>query len=141
MERELDVDIITARIRGLPPLLFALPVLIALTLADLLPALAPTSAMVALLATLIWFPVALASFAVVTWLRKDQWLTAGFIVGLTPIVARLIADLITRADLFAANGPSTDLIVRAVIAVPVCGGVVYGARWLTGVVVGADARV
>jgi hypothetical protein len=135
----LDNEQLVDRARGISPWLFALPVGIVLTLADLLPGLAPTSALLALVATLIWFPIALASFAIVTWLRKDQWLTAGFIVGLTPVVARLIADLITRDDLFAATGPSTELIVRAVIAVPLCGGAVYGARWLTGVVVSADA--
>lgn len=135
----MDSEQLVARARGISPFLFALPVCALLTLANLLPALAPTSALLTFLAILIWFPVALASFAIVTWLREDEWLTAGFIVGLTPLVARLMADLITRSDLFTSAGPSMTLITRAVIAVPVCGGVVFGARWLTGVVRQASA--
>lgn len=127
----MDIEQLVARARARSPIAFALPVGILLTVANLLPSLAPTSALLALIAVLVWFPVALASFVLVTWFRDDQWLTAGFIVGLTPVVAKLVSELIVRNDLFVTADPSVDLLLRAVIAVPICGGVVFGARWLT----------
>lgn len=127
----MDIEQLLARARTISPLLFALPIGVILVIANLLPALAPGSAMLALLATLIWFPTALASFVLVTWFREDEWLTAGLIVGLTPVLARALTDLVTRTDLFTTSGPSTGLLLRAVIAVPLCGGVVLGTRWLT----------
>ena len=126
------------RARSRSPIAFALPMGVAMVLANLLPSLAPGSALLALLATLIWFPVALTAFILVTWFRDDQWLAAGFIVGLTPVVARLVSDLITRNDLFTTTGPSLGLVTRAVIAVPLCGGLVFGARWLTERITDAD---
>jgi hypothetical protein len=129
------------RVRDLSPVAFALPIGLAMLLADLLPELAGGSALLALVATLIWFPVAVASFCAVTWLRSDNWVIAGFVVGLTPVLARLCTDLITRNDLFATTGWSVGVITRAVIAVPLCGGVVFGARWLTELISGADTRM
>jgi hypothetical protein len=127
----MDIDQHIARARARSPFLFAVPIGVILVIANLLPAVAPGSALLSLLAILIWFPTALASFALVTWFRDDEWLAAGLIVGLTPVAARAIADMITRHDLFTTAGPSISLLLRAVIAVPVCGGVVVGARWLT----------
>ena len=127
----MEIEELLGRARGVSPVLFALPIGVILVIADLLPALAPGSALLALVAILIWFPAALGSFVLVTWFRDDEWLTAGLIVGLTPVLARVLAEVITRDDLFATTGPLTGLALRAVIAVPVCGGVVFGARWLT----------
>lgn len=127
----MDFEQLLARARGLSPVRFALPIGVILAVANLLPAVAPGSALLALLAILIWFPTALVSFVLVTWFRDDEWLKAGLIVGLTPVVARVIADVITRDDLFTTADPWIGLLLRAVIAVPVCGGVVLGARWLT----------
>jgi hypothetical protein len=126
-----EIEELVARARRPSPVLFALPFAVVLTLANLLGALWPGSALLAFVAILIWFPTALALFALVTWARDDEWLTAGLIVGLTPVVARLMFELITRNDLFTTAAPSLGLLVRAVVAVPVCGGVVFGARWLT----------
>ena len=127
----MDIEQLLGRSRALSPILFAVPVGVILVIANLLPALAPGSALLALLATLIWFPTAVASFVLVTWFRDDAWLTAGLIVGLTPVLARALTDAVTRTDLFTTTGPSIGLLLRAAIAVPLCGGVVFGARWLT----------
>ena len=127
----MDIEQLLARLRGQSPFRFALPICVILVIANLLPALARGSALLALVAVLIWFPTAVSSFVLVTWFRDDQWLVAGLIVGLTPVLARVLADIVTRDDLFASAGPSIGLGVRALIAVPLCGGVVLGARWLT----------
>ena len=127
----MEIEELVDHARRPSPFAFALPFLVVLTLADLLAALWPGSALLAFVSILIWFPTALACFLLVTWARRDDWLTAGLIVGLTPVVARLIFEIIARPDLFTSTGPSLGLLVRAVIAVPACGGLVLGARWLT----------
>ena len=127
----MDIEQLLVRLRGLSPFRFSLPIGVILVVANLLPALERGSALLALIAILIWFPTALGSFVLVTWFRDDQWLIAGLIVGLTPVLARVLADIITRDDLFATAGPAIGLGLRALIAVPLCGGVVLGARWLT----------
>jgi hypothetical protein len=126
-----EIEELIERARRPSPFVFALPFGVILTLANLLGALWPSSALLAFLAVLIWFPTALACFVLVTWARRDDWLRAGLIVGLTPVAARLIFELITRNDVFTTTAPSFSLLARAVIAVPACGGLVFGARWLT----------
>jgi hypothetical protein len=137
----LDIEQLSARARAVSPVLLALPFGGVLLAADLLPALAPGSALLTLLSILIWFPTALATFALITWFRDDEWLMAGFVLGLTPIVARLVSDVLTGVDMFASSDPWISLVVRAVVAVPLCGGAVFGARWLTMLISGADTVV
>jgi hypothetical protein len=124
--------------RAASPLLLAVPVGIVLTFANLLPAFSRSSALLALLAVLIWFAAAIALFITVTWLRNDEWWMAGCIVGLTPVVARLVAEVIARGDFFSSTAPTIGLLVRAAVAVPLCGGVVFGARWLTEWITGTE---
>lgn len=135
----MEIDQLVERAKRPTPFLFALPFGVILTVANLLAALRPGSALLAFLSILIWFPTALLCFAVVTWVRGDDWLVAGFIVGLTPVVARLFFEIIARDDLFVTAAPSLGLLLRAILAVPVCGGIVFGARWLTNRIVDADA--
>ena len=135
----MELENLVDRARGSSPFVLTLSYGGLLTLANLVSTLAPKSALLALLAVLVWFAAALSVFVVVTWFRQDNWLKAGFIMGLTPVVARSIADAIAHPDVFASLGTSTGLLLRAIIAVPVCGGVVFGARWLTALIQGADA--
>jgi hypothetical protein len=134
----MEIEQLIERARSTPPFSLAAPMWGVLTAANLLPALGPHSALLALFGVLIWFATAVAVFVLVTWLRKDEWFMAGFILGIPPVLARLASDLLTRSDLFATAGPMTNLLVRVVIAVPLCGGVVFGARWLTDVIGAAD---
>lgn len=137
----MDIEQLSARARSLPPLLLAVPLGGVLLAADLLPALARGSALLTLLSILIWFPTVLATFALITWFRDDEWLTAGLILGLTPMLARLVSDVLTGADMFGPTSPWFWLFVRAIVAVPLCGGVVFGARWVTMLIMGADTTV
>ena len=74
-------------------------------------------------------------------------LAAGFLLGLSLVIGALVADMIARAievrslgeAVFAAAGASMALLVRAIILVPVCGGIVAAARWLTRVIRGPSA--
>ena len=134
----MDLENLLDRARTTSAFGLSLPLAGVLTLANLLALLAPNSAVLALLATLIWFAAALAVFVLVTWLRQDHWLTAGFILGLTPVVARTVSDAIAHLGTLPSFDNSTALLVRAIIAVPLCGGVVFGARWLTNLIRGAD---
>ena len=136
----MEIEQLVERAQRPSPFVFALPFGVVLTVANLIAALRPTSALLAFVAILIWFPTALTAFALVTWVRSDEWWTAGLIVGLTPVVARFFTELIAGKDLFATAAPSLGLAIRAIIAVPVCGGVVFGARWLTKQIADAPAR-
>lgn len=109
--------------------------------------LAPHSIAVALLGLLVWLAAGVFLFVVVTWYRDDDWLAAGFLLGLSIVLGALVADTIARVievrsigeAVFAAAGASMALLVRAVILVPVCGGIVAAARWLTRVIQGRRA--
>ena len=135
----MELEKLPERATSASPFRLAIPYAGVLTLANLVPTVAPSSAFLSLLAVLAWFAAALFVFIVVTWLRKDHWLVAGLIIGLTPVVARTVSDVIANTGSFANLDTSLGLLVRAIIAVPVCGGVVYGARWLTELILGSDA--
>ena len=110
-----------------------------LCLANLGLGLAPGSVAVALLALAAWVAAALFLFVVVTWFRDDDWLSAGFLVGLSVMLGALVADVVARViatgslgeAVFAAASASMALLLRAIIFVPVCGGAVAAARWVT----------
>ena len=109
------------------------------TVAKLLTTLAPMSASAAFLTSLLWLLAAVYVFAVVTWFRDDNWLGAGMIIALTVFLGGVIADLAGRlvmpgpivATLVGAASNTLTLLIRAVILMPLAGGVVAGARWLT----------
>lgn len=110
-----------------------------LTVANLLLGLAPNNVVVVLLSLLAWVAAALFLFVVVTWYRDDDWLAAGFLLGLSVVLGGLVAEVIARVvatgslgeAVFVAASASMALLVRAVIFVPLCGGVVTVARWTT----------
>jgi hypothetical protein len=113
-----------------------------LSVANLLLGLAPNNVVVALLSLLAWVAAGLFLFVVVTWYRDDDWLAAGFLLGLSVVLGALVADVIARVvatgsvgeAVFVGASASMALLVRAVIFVPVCGGVVTVARWATRVI-------
>ena len=77
----MELENVVDRARGSSPLVLVLSFGGVLTLANLVSTLAPKSALLALLAVLVWFAAALFVFVVVTWFRQDHWLKAGFIIG------------------------------------------------------------
>jgi len=108
------------------------------TLAKLIPALVPMSALVSFLGALIWLAAALYLFFVVTWQRDDSWLAAGLIIGLTLLVGGVAADLVTQVltapltqALSGTANASFGLLLRTIVLIPLSGGCVWGARWLT----------
>ena len=117
------------------------------TLAKLLTQLAPMSAFTALLTTLFWLAAAIYLFFVLTWMRDDNWLGAGLIIGATLFCGGAIAELIghvvqpgSLGDMVTAVGTGlVGLLVRSLILVPLAGGAVFGARWLTHEIRRSDA--
>ena len=127
------------RVGAASPLVPALTYGVALAAANLLLTLAPTNLAAGLLAVVAWAVAALFLFVVVIWYRDDDWLAAGFLLGLSLVLSGVIADLISRtvvthsiADaVFMAAGASMGLLVRAIILVPLCGAIVAAMRWAT----------
>ena len=108
-------------------------------LAKLVTALAPTSAILALLGALMWLGAALYLFVIITWQRDDSWLAAGLLMGLSLLVGAVIADFvsgivdtssISAAALATANA-AVSLLLRTILLIPLSGGLTAGARWLT----------
>jgi hypothetical protein len=126
------------------PLVPAIGYVAVLTVAKLVSSLLPKSGFVAFLAVLVWFAALLLLFAVVTWIRDDDWLAAGFLLGLTILIGGVFADVVARtitsasiADaVFTGAGLSLGLLLRAIVIVPLCGGIVIlvrmGTEWLMG---------
>lgn len=109
------------------------------TVAKLLTTLAPMSATAAFLTSLLWLVAAIYVVGVVIWLRDDNWLGAGLIIAATIFCGGVVADLAGRlvmpadigAALLGAASNAVTLLIRALILMPLAGGVVAGARWLT----------
>ena len=74
-----------------------------------------------------------------TWYRDDDWLAAGFLLAVTVMLGAWIADAVSEAVsqgslaavVFAAPGAMLAFVVRSVISVPVAGGIITLARWVT----------
>jgi ABC-type multidrug transport system permease subunit len=109
------------------------------TFARLLTTLVPQSAIVALVAALLWLAAAAWLFVVVTWQRDDNWLAAGLVIGVSLLTGGLVSDflsaLIDTSSLVTAVVATAvaflGLFVKSVVLVPLSGGFVFGARWLT----------
>ena len=121
------------------PLVPALLYAGAIVVANLLGGLAPDSVPAAILVLLLWAAATLFLFVVVTWYRDDDWLAAGFLIGVTITLSAWVADALLGVlatgslggAILGAAGATLALIVRGVILVPLCGGAVALARWLT----------
>jgi hypothetical protein len=127
------------RTKDASPMVPALGYTAVLTLVNVAAGLAPKNVLVALMGFLVWLVAVVLLFVIVTWYRDDDWLAAGFLLGLTLILGAIVADIIGKTVLthsvadamFAAAGAPLAVFVRALITVPLCGGVVALARWLT----------
>ena len=114
----------------------------------LLTAFVPTSSLFALLGALLWFASVLYLFVFITWQRDDNWVAAGIIIGGTLFAGGLFADLLVR--LYDTGSPinavvstvtnSLGLVLRTIVLVPLSGGCVAGARWLTTEIRGATEQ-
>ena len=108
--------------------------------AKLLTLLVPMSGTMAFLTTIAWLVAALFVFVVVTWFRDDSWLAAGILIGATFLGGGLLADIVGRLlapgtfvdAVLSVAGASLNMLVRALLLVPLAGGLVAGTRWLTG---------
>lgn len=126
------------RVGAASPLVPAAIYTIAVTVGNLATTLAPHNALVVLIGLLLWLVGSLFVFIVVTWYRDDDWLAAGFLLGLTillgNLIANVVAGIVTTGSIgeavFTAATASMALLVRAIIFVPLCGGIVAAARWL-----------
>ena len=96
----------------------------------------------------IWPAVSLFLFIVVTWFRDDDWLAAGFLIGIPVLLGGFIADVVAQTVVGLSVGaavlraPSVILAVgiRSIVFVPFCGGVVTLARLITKRVRRSEAR-
>ena len=101
--------------------------------------LAPKNLAVLGVGLLLWLLAGIAFFVIVTWYRDDDWLAAGFLLGLTLLLSGWAANLVattvaTRSiggALFASPGLLLGLALWGVVVVPLCGGAVALARWVT----------
>jgi hypothetical protein len=114
--------------------------------AKMLTMLVPMSAFAALLTTFVWLAAALYLFVVVTWLRDDNWLGAGILIGATFFSGGALAELCawviapgSSGSALAVGGSFLQTLVRAVLLVPLAGGFAAGARWLTTEIQRSDA--
>ena len=109
------------------------------TLARMVNAVLPTSAVVSLIGAVLWLAAALWLFFVITWQRDDNWLAAGIIIGLSLLCGGLVADfvtgLVTTASItqtvMGTASAAVGLLLRTLVLIPLSGGCVLGARWLT----------
>ena len=99
----------------------------------------PEQPVVVVLALLLLLVAGVLLFIVVTWYRDDDWLAAGFLLAVTVMLGAWIADAVAEAVsqgsiaavVFAAPGAMLAFVVRSVVSVPVAGGIITLARWVT----------
>ena len=119
----------------IPPLVYTAT----LTAATLAISLAPGSVPTAAIGLVAWLLASAFLAIVVTWYRDDDWLAAGFLIGMGVVVGGLVAQVVTSIvvtrsigeAVFVGAGAALSILVRAVVLVPLCGGLVALARWVT----------
>jgi len=133
------------RLGSMSPLVPALSYTATAWLANVVATVAPTHHGLVVLAVLVWLAAALVCLIVVVWFRDDDWLAAGFLLGMTLLLsswtANVLAQVIMQRSvapaLFSAPGMLLGVILRGVVGVPLLGGLVALLRWLTQVIRGA----
>jgi hypothetical protein len=99
----------------------------------------PDSLLLATLSLLLSVSALLALFVVITWFRDDDWLAAGFLFGITIMLAGAAADVVVGiiqtgslgGAIVTSVGMLMALVFRSLIAVPIAGGVIALARFIT----------
>jgi hypothetical protein len=127
------------RVAAASPLVPALGDTAVAWLVNLVAPLAPQAWAVLLPALLLWVAAGVLFFVVVIWFRDDDWLAAGFLLAVTFLLSAwtgdLLAAVVTQGSLapalLAAPGILLGVTLRAVIGVPLLGGLVALLRWLT----------
>jgi hypothetical protein len=99
----------------------------------------PENAFIVLLVLLVWLVSWVLFFVIVTWFRDEDWLAAGFMLGVSSILVTVLSRPVAEAFVLRSIGPLVvaapsaflAVIVRGLIAVPLSGGMVALARWIT----------
>lgn len=134
------LDRLLTRVGQSSPLVPALSYFVVLILTHLATWLAPELALVRLVAVALWLLTALLVFVTVTWYRADDWLAAGFLLGMTMLLSAWVDFLLLRtlatgaladALVWSVAAPLT-LLFRALLVVPIWGAAVVVARRISG---------
>jgi hypothetical protein len=116
-------------------------------LANVVATLAPKHSPLIVLAAILWLVVALVFLTVVVWYRDDDWLAAGFLLGITLLLSAWSGDVVAQSITLGSIGPALlaapammfGIIIRALIGVPLLGGLVALLRWITRAIRGLRA--
>ncbi len=110
-----------------------------LLLVNIIGAIWPAAVLSALLVIIVWLAASVGFFIVVAWYRDEDWLAAGFLLGVPSILSGLLAAVVVEAVRVGSIAPLIvgaptaflALLVRGIIVVPLFGGAVALARWIT----------
>lgn len=127
------------RVAAASPLVPALAYTASAWLANVAATLAPGSPWLLLPVALLWVVTGLLFVVVVTWFRDDDWLSAGFLLGVTLLLSAWTGDVLADAvrdgsilpALASAPGILFGVVIRGVVTVPLLGGIVAALRWAT----------
>ena len=127
------------RIGAASPLVPALGYGLCVLVSALLVAADPDSLLLAVLSLLLSVSALLALFVIITWFRDDDWLAAGFLFGITTMLAGAAAGVVVGilqtgslgGAIVTSAGMLMAVVFRALIAVPIAGGVIALARFVT----------
>lgn len=97
------------------PLVPALSYFVVVLITDLVSWLAPAAVAVRFVARAAWILTAILVFVVVTWYRHDDWLAAGFLLGMTMLISAWVAFVVWRTLL---TGVFVVLAYRATLRRP-----------------------
>ena len=127
------------RVAGTSPLVPALTYTATVWLANVFATFAPQAIALNAFTILLWLATGLLFLVLVVWFRDDDWLAAGFLLGLTLLLSSWTADVVTQIithrslvpALFAAPGMLFGVFLRGLVSVPALGGLVAFLRWVT----------
>lgn len=124
------------RVGQASPFVPALSYFVVILITDLASWLAPGVVAVRVVAQAVWILTAILVFVVVTWYRDDDWLAAGFLLGMTMLLSAWVAFVVWRTLLTGAFvdalvwsvAAPLVLLLRALFVVPLWGVAVVVAR-------------
>lgn len=95
--------------------------------------------LLASIGVLLYGAALLTFFVIVTWYRDDDWLAAGFLFGITTMLAGAVAGVVVGVletgsiggAIVTAVGMLMAVVVRSILAVPIAGGIIALVRSIT----------